>query len=131
MSCTLCDDTGWKPIDRDGVRYVVRCDCWRAAVGRERLDIANIPKRYLHCTIDNFKIYNESLERAAAQARRLADEFPAVGRGLFLEGQPGVGKTHLAVAVLKQVMQATGARGLFYDTRDLLRVIRGTYNAST
>jgi DNA replication protein DnaC len=49
---------------------------------------------------------------------------------LFLEGQPGVGKTHLAVAVLKQVIQATGARGIFYDTRDLLRVIRSTYDPS-
>jgi DNA replication protein DnaC len=131
MSCPLCDDTGWKPIERDGVRCVVRCECWRESAGRQRLDTANIPKRYQHCTIDNFKVYNESLERAAAQARKLADEFPAVGRGLFLEGQPGVGKTHLAVAVLKQVMQTAGARGLFYDTRDLLRVIRGTYNAST
>ena len=47
-----------------------------------------------------------------------------------VEGQPGVGKTHLAVAVLKQVIQASGARGLFYDTRDLLRVIRSTYDPS-
>ena len=51
-------------------------------------------------------------------------------KGLFLEGQPGVGKTHLAVAVLKQVVQTSGARGLFYDTRDLLRVIRSTYDPS-
>lgn len=131
MSCPLCDDTGWKPIEKDGVRYVVRCECWRDNTSRQRVDTANIPKRYQHCTIDNFKVYNESLERAAAQARKLAEEFPAVGRGLFLEGQPGVGKTHLAVAVLRQVMQQAGARGLFYDTRDLLRVIRGTYNSST
>jgi DNA replication protein DnaC len=131
MACALCDDTGWKPIDRDGVRRVVRCDCWRESVGRQRLDSANIPKRYQHCSIENFKAYNESLERAVAQARKVVDEFPAVGRGLFLEGQPGVGKTHLAVAVLRDVMQSKGARGLFYDTRDLLRVIRGTYNEST
>jgi DNA replication protein DnaC len=131
MPCPLCDDTGWKPIEHDGVRRVVRCDCWRDTVSRRRLDSANIPKRYQHCTIANFTTYNESLERAAAQAQRLAESFPAIGRGLFLEGQPGVGKTHLAVAVLKQVVQTTGARGLFYDTRDLLRIIRSTYNAST
>ena len=35
-----------------------------------------------------------------------------------------------AVAVLKQAIQTTGARGLFYDVRDLLRVIRSTYDAS-
>lgn len=131
MACALCDDTGWKPIERDGIRSVVRCDCWRESVGRQRLDSANIPKRYQHCSIENFKAYNESLERAAVQARKVVDEFPVIGRGLFLEGQPGVGKTHLAVAVLREVMQAKGARGLFYDTRDLLRVIRGTYNEST
>ena len=134
MPCPLCDDTGWKPIEGNGhsagVRRVARCDCWRENLGQLRLSAANVPKRYQHCTIANFAAYNESLERAAAQARRIADAFPSVSRGLFLEGQPGVGKTHLAVALLKQVVQAAGARGLFYDTRDLLRVIRSTYDPS-
>jgi DNA replication protein DnaC len=133
MSCPLCDDTGWKPVDDpiSGIRRVVRCDCWRDNVSYRRLSDANIPKRYQHCTLGNFTAYNESLERAVAQAKRVADAFPEVSRGLFLEGQPGVGKTHLAVAVLKQAIQTTGARGLFYDTRDLLRVIRSTYDPST
>ena len=130
MSCPLCDDTGWKPVDENGIRRVVRCDCWRENVGRQHLSDANIPKRYQHCTLANFAAYNESLEKAVAEARRLAEAFPVVSRGLFLEGQPGVGKTHLAVAVLKQVIQSSGARGLFYDTRDLLRVIRSTYDPS-
>lgn len=130
MACPLCDDTGWKPEEENGVRRVVRCDCWREQVGRERLAGANIPRRYQHCTLANFSAYNESLERAVGQAERVARTFPAATEGLFLEGQPGVGKTHLAVAVLKQVVQTTGARGLFYDTRDLLRVIRSTYDPS-
>jgi len=132
MSCPLCDDTGWKPEGGDaGLRRVVRCDCWRENVGRERLGTANIPKRYQHCTLGNFTAYNDSLQRAVAQARRVADAFPDVSKGLFLEGQPGVGKTHLGVAVRKQAIQTTGARGLFYDTRDLLRVIRSTYDPAT
>ena len=147
MPCPLCDDTGWKPAgdaieggpaDVPGastnrvsaVRRVVRCDCWRENVGRQRLVDARIPKRYQHCTLGNFTAYNESLEKAVVQARRVADAFPVVNRGLLFEGQPGVGKTHIAVAVLKQAIQTTGARGLFYDVRDLLRVIRSTYDAS-
>jgi DNA replication protein DnaC len=130
MVCPHCEGTGWKPVEEHGVRRVVRCDCWREQVGQSRLADANIPKRYLHCTLGNFTAYNESLDRAVAHARRVADAFPVVGRGLLLEGQPGVGKTHLAVAVLKQVIQTTGARGLFYDTRDLLRIIRSTYAPS-
>lgn len=131
MPCEFCDDTGWKPVEDNGVRKVVRCDCKRTEAGQMRLASANIPKRYLHCTIANFTVYNESLKKAAARASRIAEEFPAVSKGLFLEGQPGVGKTHLAVAVLKQVIQTSGARGIFYDTRDLLRVIRSTYDPST
>ncbi|HKB10515.1 MAG TPA: ATP-binding protein [Vicinamibacterales bacterium] len=130
MSCPICDDTGWKPTEENGVRRVVRCDCWRLQIGVSRLAEANIPKRYQHCTLENFVAYNESLDKAVEQARGVADAFPAVSRGLLLEGQPGVGKTHLAVAVLKQAIQATGARGLFYDTRELLRIIRSTYDPS-
>jgi DNA replication protein DnaC len=130
MPCSQCDDTGWKPVEENGIRRVARCDCWLQQVGHHRLADANIPKRYLHCTLENFAAYNETLEKAVAQAKRVADAFPVVTRGMLLEGQPGVGKTHLAVAVLKQVIERSGARGLFYDTRDLLRVIRSTYDPS-
>jgi DNA replication protein DnaC len=128
--CPLCDDTGWKPVEDHGVRRVIRCDCWRENVCRQRLDEANIPSRYRHCTVVNFVAYNESLQRVATIAERFARAFPVVDKGLFLEGEPGVGKTHLAVAVLTQVIRTTGARGLFYDVRDLLKIIRSTYNAS-
>jgi DNA replication protein DnaC len=137
MPCPLCDDTGWKPAAGAGAEgRVVRCDCWRDRIGRDRLADSNIPKRYQHCTLSNFSAYNESLERAVEKARVVADGFrqertrEQVGRGLLLEGQPGVGKTHLAVAVLKQIIATTAARGVFYDTRDLLRVIRSTYDPS-
>jgi DNA replication protein DnaC len=128
MPCPRCDDTGWAPVEQNGVRRVVRCDCWRQKLGRDRLAIARIPKRYQHCTLDNFRRYNDSLKEAAHAAARFVEMYPVVDRGLLLLGHAGVGKTHLAAGVLRAVVDKTGVPGLFYDTRELLKTIRSTYD---
>src|SRR5262245_2954286 len=97
-------------------------------MAERRMADARIPRRYQHCTLANYTAYNELLNKALQHATRLAEGFPVVDRGLFLLGPPGVGKTHLVAAVLRQVIATRGACGLFYDTRDLLRVIRSTYD---
>jgi len=132
MACALCDDTGWKSVTTDGVRRVVRCDCWRDNASVRALEDARIPPRYRNCDLESFVTYpNEKLITAVRIAGKFADDFPAgayARKGLCLIGPPGIGKTHLAVAVLRRVILTRGARGLFYDTRDLLRLIRSTYN---
>jgi DNA replication protein DnaC len=129
VACSICDDTGWKPIEVDGVRRVTRCDCWRAKVGESLMTAARIPGRYQRCDLDTFITYpNEKLLSAVQRARKFADEFPVVDKGLFFVGPPGIGKTHLAVAVLRKVIRSRGAQGVFYDTRELLKLIRSTYD---
>jgi DNA replication protein DnaC len=128
MSCPICDDTGWKPADLSAVRQVVRCDCWREKAAASALAGARIPALYKDSTLDNFQDYSDSLVAAVTRARQLASQFPVVDKGALLLGAPGVGKTHLAIAVLKEVVRRTAAHALFYDTRELLRLIRDTYN---
>jgi DNA replication protein DnaC len=129
MGCTVCEDTGWKAQEQDGIRRVVRCDCWREQIVRRHLAGARIPKRYQHCDLSSFVTYsNERLARAVVGVATFAEAFPVVEKGLFLIGPPGIGKSHLAVAALKQAIMRGGAHGLFYDVRELLKLIRSTYN---
>ena len=129
MGCPRCDDTGWRTVDRDGVRRAERCDCWQDAVTERLLADARIPPRYARCDLASFMLYpNEKLVSAVAKARKFVEAFPAVPKGLCLIGPPGIGKTHIAVSVLRALVVDKHVRGLFYDVRDLLRIIRSTYN---
>ena len=71
-----------------------------------------------------------SLREALLTARRFVEAYPVdtAGKGLLLTGSIGVGKTHLAVGVLRRLVQERGVRGLFCDYRELLKQIQASYN---
>lgn len=127
--------------------WAVPCDC-TAGDRSERIFVrARIPERYRHCDFENYETDNEhehvsrdqldkwnrSLAQAKMIVQRFADEYmpptPETGfeQGLLLMGPCGVGKTHLAVAALKQIV-GRGHSGVFYDYRELLKQIQDSYN---
>ncbi|MBI1941885.1 MAG: ATP-binding protein [Acidobacteria bacterium] len=133
--CPECDGTGWKPVETDGVRRVVRCECHEGERAARLLDQARIPRRYEHCALENFDIRkdpstgqaNPSLAAARLVAERFVEEYPT-DFGLLFLGPTGVGKTHLAVAVLRELVLRKSVECLFYDFRDLLKEIQDSYN---
>ena len=122
--------------------FAVPCDCTTDdRVGRT-LARARVPERYRHCDFENYEIDNEienisreqlaawnrSLAQAKLVVQKFAGEFPLGNEhGLLLMGPCGVGKTHLAVAALKDIV-LRGHSGLFYDYRELLKEIQDSYN---
>lgn len=129
--CPLCDGTGWKAVGAEGARRVARCDCRTAARGEKLLAAARIPKRYEHCEFSNFHTEgNDSLAQALLVAQRFVEEYPVDNTGLLFVGDIGVGKTHLAVGILKDLIAGKGVQCLFYDYRELLKEIQNSYNPS-
>ena len=122
--------------------WAVPCECTQGDRADRALARARVPERYRHCDFENFETDNElenasreqlqAWNRSLAQAKliveRFAQEFPLSSEhGLLLMGSCGVGKTHLAVAALKQII-LRGHSGLFYDYRELLKEIQDSYN---
>jgi DNA replication protein DnaC len=131
VPCECCDGTSWKTITVDGVSRVARCECWHQQLYETLLKNARIPRRYLHCELANFETHTDTQRTAHRKALKLVDEFPVAERGLLLYGEAGVGKTHLAVAVLKEIVRRKGGRAIFYETRELLKLVRDTYSGRT
>jgi DNA replication protein DnaC len=63
-------------------------------------------------------------------ACRFVEEYPLEATGLMFVGSSGLGKTHLAVGIIKSLIQLKGAACLFSDYRELLKQIQNSYNAS-
>ena len=71
------------------MRRVVRCECWREQAGVHRLAAANIPKRYQHCTLENYSILrgaDKSQKAARLMAYKFVEAYPlhTGGKGLLL-----------------------------------------------
>ena len=125
--CPSCGGTGWELVEGKGVR---QCQCKKTARPDLLLQQARIPNRFIHCALDNFELIQPSLHRALMNTKKFVEEYPVVDVGLLYLGRCGVGKTHLAVAALKEIIKK-GIAGMFYDFRDLLKEIQDSYNPNT
>src|SRR5579862_4544835 len=128
--CPVCGGSGWKFAGSD--RRVVRCDCRVKLRADALLTAARIPKRYEHCELSNFEFDgpHRNLASARMAACKFVEEYPLENTGLLLIGSIGVGKTHLAVGIIKELILSKGIACLFYDYRELLKQIQNSYNDS-
>jgi len=134
--CPNCEGTGWRQVLRDGVTAVERCGCVETHRKDTLADRANMPARFQTSRFENFRlprenpIAYESLGIAMNDARVFAREYPFAPKpGILFQGSPGVGKTHLASAVLNELLDR-GFECVFFDYQNLLDRIRAGYNAA-
>ena len=133
--CSICGGVGLvRVMSAAGVWVARPCECQQVEREQRRLAAAKIPERYRNYTLDGyetaFRGAHPSLAQAHLTARRFVEAYPVdtAGKGLMFTGSIGVGKTHLAVGVLRRLVQERGVKGLFSDYRELLKSIQNSYN---
>ncbi|HEX6601571.1 MAG TPA: ATP-binding protein [Solirubrobacterales bacterium] len=135
-SCPLaiCDGSGWILGPEDVARP---CECreQRLARARTRGVASVIPPRYRGVSFDRPPVSDMARDlqtrAAVAEVRAFTEELGErldAGRGLWLFGDTGTGKTTLAMLVSKTAIE-TGRSVAIYSLPKLLARIRRTYDS--
>jgi DNA replication protein DnaC len=117
-ACPECDGEGWVPAEHDErgfIKTMRRCECQRSARIARR-----IPAKYASARLSDFKA--PVMDAVAAWLQ------DSQSPGLFLFGSVGTGKTHLAIAICRALLEA-GQDVMIQSASQFYSEIRSTFNS--
>lgn len=128
--CIACQD------ERDAEEKAAREERNRqesALRWQQKIGMACIPERFKSRRLESFEAETPGQKHAHEAAKGYADDFARVsaqnGRSLVFIGKPGTGKTHLAIGIALQVMEA-GHSALFVTVMRAIRRVKDTWGKS-
>jgi len=122
--CRMDKQKSWSLTVQQGRKLInyAPCDICASEFNSKWLLAAGVPEILLDASLDNWKARTNEDHRALKDVR----EYAEIAAGfLILFGNPGIGKSHLAVGVLR-----LQTRGMFRTQDQLLRALRSGYQKS-
>lgn len=133
-NCEKCRDSGWVLSKRVKNTYV-RCSCYRDLQVDRLVERSNIPQMFRDVSLSDFPSgagEKSHLQRSVSQVTEYCLTFGYWPRnlptGLLIQGNFGVGKTHLACAVLNELVNEKQHSVYFVDFAQFLNRLRSTFN---
>jgi len=133
QSCPLgaCDGSGWILNEEDDEARACQCREARLRRGRNRGVASVIPPKFQGVSFDRPPVSTEIAPMVVQLVRSWVDDLEAnldAGRGLWLMGDTGTGKTTLAMLVSKAALEDSRSVAI-YSLPKLLARIRRTYDS--
>ena len=130
--CPRCHGLGFRRVD--GMNGVVKCECKNENRVERLIRAAEIPKKYADCRLDNYVPPEENpyLSLALIKATGYVDQYftQATPKGLLFQGTPGLGKTHLAVGIIRKLIELKSVTCFFCNFSSELQRIRDSIGMS-
>ncbi|MEZ4321192.1 MAG: ATP-binding protein [Myxococcota bacterium] len=129
--CPVCRDTHWVKSGEGPMARRARCGCTALDRRIERFARAHIPARHHASTRASFKPTEARQTAALAGVSAWLDAYRPgeENRGLVLHGDVGRGKTHLMVAMLRELVFRYGVAVRFVEFTHLLADLKSGFDA--
>jgi DNA replication protein DnaC len=129
FKCPECEGRGHVYIeDETGISSLRECVCAGLVRRLKKVGDAGIPGKFVATKLETYHPIDASQKLALRVAQDFVKDFGTSQQGLLFMGRPGLGKTHLAVAVLKMLILDKRADCKFVDFFQLLSDIRYGYS---
>jgi len=135
FECRVCE--GSRRIfeeTSEGISKIRECECNGLIKRISLFNQAGIPGKFVHENFSSFSVdppQHRTLKNAFLSSKNFIDDYVdrkgQYSQGLIYMGAPGLGKTHLVVSIIKELVMQHGVECKFVDFFELLRDIRHGY----
>lgn len=124
--CPNCGNKGNYLVYDSGYTYLKKCDCASIRESNLNINLSGLNKIFQQYTFDNWQAIEEVHKRMLEVCQDYINKFNGSG-WLYIGGQVGSGKTHIATATLQELMKRSNV-GLYKRWHEIVKELKSFMN---